>query len=504
MKKKLIIFGVVIITVIIVAATFLNPTSAEEGPALFTTAERGEFTVEVTTTGELSAERSTKIMGPVNAREYGIRQITVQRLVEEGTQVREGDFVAQLDPSELYDKIQQEKDQLDAQIAEFENAKIDTALTLRSERDKLINLDYQIEEKQLQLDQSQYEPPATIKKYQNELEKLKRDKERAIEEYALKIQQAKAKMIEETADLRRRQTRYNDMQEVLQGFTIMAPQSGMVIYTKMMGGERVTEGSQIQVWSPEVAELPDLSSMITTTYINEVDIRKVKVGQPVQIGLDAFPDKKLSGRVTRVARVGQQNPNSDAKVFEVIARVNERDADLRPAMTTSNIIITEKLDDVVHVPLECLNVYNDSINFVIRKNGTLQEVKVGLTNSNEAVIEMGVEAGDVLYLSRPDGIEGKEPKLIPELNGTRNQKYETTNPENPLNEGEWLMPDGTPMSPQMIQGLKDRGITDPEQAKQMMERFRNGGGQRGGQRPQGGAPQGGDRSGATRSGQAGN
>jgi len=500
MKKKLIIFGVVV-TVVIVAAVLLNPSAVEEGPSLFTTAERGEFTVEVTTTGELSAERSTKIMGPVNAREYGIRQITVQRLVEEGTQVREGDFVAQLDPSELYDKIQQEKDQLDAQIAEFDNAKIDTALTLRSERDKLINLDYQIEEKKLQLEQSQYEPPATVQKYRNELDKLNRDKQRAIEEYSLKIEQAKAKMIEETADLRRRQTRYDDMQEVLNGFTINAPQSGMVIYTKQ-GNERVVEGSQIQVWMPEVAELPDLSSMISTTFINEVDIRKVKVGQEVQIGLDAFPEKKLTGRVNRVARVGQQNPNSDAKVFEVVVRVNERDNDLRPAMTTSNIIITEKLDDVVHIPLECLNTYNDSINYVIKKNGTLQEVKVGLTNSNEAVIELGVEEGDVLYLSRPDNIDGKEPKLLPEMDGQRNLKYENASPENPLNDGQWLMPDGSPMPEQMIQSLKDRGITDPEQAKQMMERFRNGGGQRGGQRPQGGA--GSERGGAARSGQAGN
>ncbi|WP_420388032.1 efflux RND transporter periplasmic adaptor subunit [Roseivirga sp.] len=490
MKKKLIIFGVVV-TVVIVAAMFLNPSTVEEGPALFTTAERGEFTVEVTTTGELSAERSTKIMGPVNAREYGIRQITVQRLVEEGTQVKEGDFVAQLDPSELYDKIQQEKDQLDAQIAEYENAKIDTALTLRGERDKLINLDYQIEEKNLQLEQSQYEPPATIKKYQNELEKLKRDKERAIEEYQLKIEQAKAKMIEETSDLRRRQSRYDNMQEVLEDFTIMAPQAGMVIYTKS-GSERIVEGSQIQVWMPEVAELPDLSSMISTTYINEVDIRKVKVGQPVEIGLDAFPEKKLTGRVTRVARVGQQNPNSDAKVFEVIARVNERDGDLRPAMTTSNVIITQKLEDVVYVPLECLNVYNDSINYVIKKNGTLQEVLVGMTNSNEAVIESGVEEGDILYLSRPESAEGKEPKLLPELDGKRNQKYEIA-PETPLNDdSKWVLPNGEPMSPEMIQRLKDRGITDPSQLQNMM----NGrGGRSGGQRPST------ERSGAERSGQ---
>ncbi len=484
MKKKLIIFGIVVVTVIVVAATVFNPEKAESGPALLTTVEKGEFTVEVTTTGELSAERSTKIMGPASARDYGIRTITIQRLVEEGTQVREGDFVAQLDPGELYDKIQQEKDQLEAQVAEYDNAKIDTALTLRGERDQLINLDYNIEEKRLQLDQSQFEPPATIKKYENELAKLRRDKERALEEYQLKIEQAKAKMIEETADLRRRQGRYDAMQQLLQEFTINAPQAGMVIYSKN-GGDRLIEGSSISPWSPEVAELPDLTSMLSTTFINEVDIRKVKTGQNVEIGLDAFPEKKLSGRVTRVARVGQQNPNSDAKVFEVQVRLNERDGDLRPAMTTSNVIITEKLEDVLHIPLECLNTYNDSINYVIKKNGVLQEVKVGLTNSNEAVIEMGVAEGDVLYLSRPDNIEGKEPVLIPELNGTRMQKYQPA-PEQMLNDdSQWLMPDGTQMSPEVIQRFKDRGM-DATQATELMKRM-GGGGQRGGQRPAGGA-----------------
>ena len=126
----------------------------------------------------------------------------------------------------------------------------------------------------------------------------------------------------------------------------------------------------------------------------------------------------------RVARVGQQNPNSDAKVFEVVVRLNERDRDLRPAMTTSNVIVTQKLDSVVYVPLECLHVYNDSINYVVKKGGRLQEVKVGLTNSNEAVIEKGVEENDILYLSMPTSAEGKEPTLIAELNGLRNLKPE--------------------------------------------------------------------------------
>jgi HlyD family secretion protein len=483
MRKKLIIIGLVVVTALVVALTVFNSEVKEDGISLFATAEKGEFKVEVTTTGELSAERSTKIVGPIAARDFNIRNMTIQKLVDEGTQVRKGEFVAELDKGELYEKIQTEKDQLDAQIAEYDNAKIDTALTLRGERDKLINLDYSVEEKKLQLEQSQYEPPATVKKYENELEKLLRDKERAIENYNLKRQQAKSQMIEETADLNRRQDRYNKGLKLLEDFTIYAPQDGMVIYTKGFGGDRIVEGSQINTFAPDVAELPDLSSMISTTYINEVDIRKVKIGQPVEIGLDAFPDKRLSGKVSRVARVGQQNPNSDAKVFEVIVRVNERDGELRPSMTTSNVVITQNLQDVVHIPLECLHVYNDSINYVIKKSGVLQEVKVGLTNSNEAVIELGVEEGDVLYLSMPDGMDGKEPKLIPEMNGTRMQKYELTPVGPEENDLEWKMPDGSPMSPEMIQRLKDRGITDPSQMQQMFQR----GGQRpagtGGQRP---------------------
>ncbi len=395
-------------------------------------------------------------MGPIAARDYGIRQMTVQRLVEEGTQVRKGDFVAELDKSELYDKTQTEKDQLDAQVAEYDNAKIDTALTLSGERDKLINLDYSIEEKKLQLEQSQYEPPATIKKYENELEKLKRDKDRAIENYDLKIKQAKAKMIEETADLKRRRDRYNRMVALLSDFTIRAPQDGMVIYAKGgFGGDRIVEGSTVSPWNPQVAELPDLSSMISTTYINEVDIRKVKNGQVVELGLDAFPEKQLSGKVIRVARVGQQNPNSDAKVFEVVVRLNERDRDLRPSMTTSNVIVTKQLENVVYVPLECLHVFNDSINYVIKKGGIPQEVHVGLTNSNDAEIKEGIAAGDVLYLSIPSNIEDKEPNLLASMDGKRMEKYELNEVDE--TEEKCEMPDGSPMPEQLIQRFRDRG-----------------------------------------------
>ncbi len=98
---------------------------------------------------------------------------------------------------------------------------------------------------------------------------------------------------------------------------------------------------------------------------------------------------------------------------------------------------------------------------------------------------MGVEEGDVLYLSMPDNLGDKVPALIPELDGTRQQKYDVNDADVPEEEP-WLNRDGTPMSPQQIERMKSFGITSPADMREKMKQFRRGGGQGGG-RPSGGS-----------------
>ena len=109
MKKRLIIFLAVIAVAIVIMLTVFKPGSDDQKAALYAGVKKGDFIVEVNTTGELSAERSTNIMGPVGAREYGIRQMTIQSIVDEGTLVKKGDQVAVLDVSELYDRTRQSR-----------------------------------------------------------------------------------------------------------------------------------------------------------------------------------------------------------------------------------------------------------------------------------------------------------------------------------------------------------------------------------------------------------
>jgi multidrug efflux pump subunit AcrA (membrane-fusion protein) len=346
--------------------------------------------------------------------------------------VKKGDWVASLDRSEFQNRYDEKQLALEREQAEFVQTQLDTTLQLRQARDELINLKYAVEEKQIVLEQSQYEPPATIKQAEINLARAEREYSQATENYKIKERQNSERMKEQYTELRKAQNEFAAIERLSESFTILAPEDGMVIYTKGWDNKPIKAGSQINTWDPTVATLPDLAQMISKTYVNEVDVRKVKPGQPVEIGLDAYPDKKLTGVVTKVANVGEQRPNSDAKVFQVDVVISRSDPSLRPAMTTSNKIVTSLVEDALFVPLECLHSQFDSITYVFTRQGLntfKQEVMIGLTNANDAVLLAGVSEGDRVFLSVPSGLEDSQVDLLPEMNGKRQRPEEEEVPE---------------------------------------------------------------------------
>lgn len=427
MKRNLIIGGSIVV-VLLIAFFVVKGNRSTETADIIANVKTGPFKVEIETTGELEAKNSVKIMGPAGLREFRIYQTTIQSIVDEGTVVKKGDWVATLDQSEFQTKLNEKKIELDRENAEYIQTQLDTTLELREARDQLINLKYSVEEKEIILEQSKFEPPATIKQAEINVERAEREYSQALENYKIRKKKNAAKMREQSAELRKVQNEHDAMMEAIKGFRILAPEAGMVIYHKNpWDGKPLKAGSQINLWDPTVATLPDLTTMMSKTYVNEVDVRKVKSGQMVEVGLDAYPDKKLVGSVMRVANVGEQRPNSDAKVFEVSVEIEGTDPTIRPSMTTSNKIITKLIDSAVFIPLECLHSHFDTVTYVFKRQGlniVKQEVIMGVTNANDAVIVSGLEIDDRVYLSLPGGQEDKDIELLPEMDGKRNKKEE--------------------------------------------------------------------------------
>jgi len=480
MKKYSLIFLGVIVVIVVIFFAFKGSNKSESNEVIITV-KSGKFIVDITTTGELEAKNSVKIQGPSRLREFRIYNVTINDIIPEGTVVSKGDWIANLDRSEFNTKMQDQQIEVEQAQSQFIQTQLDTALQMRQARDELINLAYGVEEAELVLEQSAYEPPATVKQNEINLDKAKRSYQQAKDNYIIKFEQNKAKMADVSADLRKSQRELNSMLELANSFTVYAPEDGMVIYSKGWDGKAIKAGSQINSWDPTVATLPDLTTMVSKTYINEVDVRKIGPGQKVEIGLDAFPEKKLTGIVTNVANVGEQRPNSDAKVFEALIEIQGSDDMLKPSMTTSNRIITSVIDTALFIPLECLHSKDDSISYVYVRKGikkVKQEIKLGGTNNNEAVVDLGLEAGDKVYLSVPGGMEEESIALLPELDGKRSIKEEAKVAEKPK-ECVITLPDG-------------RKITVPADAKPgEMRRMRPGGGQ-GQKRPAQSGEQGGN------------
>lgn len=405
-NKKTILITSLVLVVLTGFLLYLRNSNTGEGEELLTQVQRGEFKIVISTTGELEAMNSIEIKGPSRLRQARLWQVNIDDIVEEGTTVKKGDYVGRLNASELTDRISEQENDLEQRLTEYTEVKLDTALTLREARDNLINLNFAVEEKQLILEQSQYEPPATIKQVEMDLEKARRSLRQAKENYELQKQKAQAEVRRSKAKLEERQMEVDFLKELASEFNVVAPEDGMVIYKRDHTGKRIGKGGTIHAWDPVMATLPDLRKMRSKTYVNEVDIRQIKKGQRVNIGLDAYPDKRLTGEVVNVANVGEQRPNSDAKVFQVDVEVFESDTTLRPAMTTSNDIIAEVHADVLYIPLESLHSQGDSVAFVFLKEGLSiqrKQIEAGKVNSNEIIVTRGLKEGDFIYLSVPEG-----------------------------------------------------------------------------------------------------
>jgi len=399
-------------------AWYAWPSSSAGAEAqLLAPVKSGEFKVLVTTTGELRARKFVQVTGPAGAQSVQVYQTKISSIVPEGTVVKEGDVIAELDRQPVAAKVADVTLSLQKAQADFTTAQLDSALNLAQAREDVRTAEFALEEKKLAREQAKYEAPTIKRQAEIDLEKAQRALEQSKRNLSTKTKQAVAKMSSVGADLGRQQNNLKNLETVRDQFSVRAPAPGMVIYVREWNGKKKGVGSQWQPWDPSVATLPDLTQMESETYVNEVDVRKLALGQKVQISLDADPTKKLAGTVTRIANVGEQRPNQDSKVFEVKIEIATPDTTLRPGMTTANAIEVASVPRVLSVPLEAV-VNDGGFSYVYKKDGrsvVRQMVETGAMNDNEIVVRRGVAAGDRVLLTPPVDHAGVQTVVIPGL-----------------------------------------------------------------------------------------
>ncbi len=408
MNKKLWLLTAAVITVFLLAFFIFSPPK-NDNTAITATVQRGPFEILVYSTGQLESENSDNILIPekMNDRQTRISSLTITDIVDEGTYVDSGDYVATLDHQAVQEQLKAALDDLERTLSEYEDSKIDSNLNLSNQRDLIVNAQLDLEEKEIAVQESAYEAPSVQRKVEMDLDKAKRKLDQVKTAYELITQQETNKVARRFITYKQVRERVDALNELMNSLIIHSPRAGIISYYQYPFGGTVKTGSRVSQWNPYIATFPNMNNLVTKTFINEIDIALIQKGQKVKIGIDAFPDKVLPGEVVSVANMGQLMPNSDAKVFEIKIKVNGSDPELKPAMTTSNTIQTNAFQDTLFIPIESV-FSNDSMSFVYIADGneTRQIIETGEQNENFVVVRQGLKEGQQVYLNEPENADG--------------------------------------------------------------------------------------------------
>lgn len=383
---------------LIIASFF---TSKDENQILYAEVSEDVFKISVVEQGEIRAAKATTVVTP----RVGWSSMTLTYLIPEGTTVKEGEVVATFEPGEVLKRQQDAESELNILKADLDKTMANYGSNVSDADANLKSQELAFELSKLQLERSKFdaemERRSAFLKYQQDSIALNRAKDglsskkiignSEVAQLKLKIKQAENNLQKAVDDINK--------------LTIKAPIPGLVVYEESWNtGRKIEKGSQLWPNQP-IMQLPDLSSVQTTTNINEVDISRIKKDQDVIVKLDAFPQYSYKGKVIEVASVGKQKNNSStAKVFDIVINILNQDSVMKPGMTTSNEIIIETIKLAKFVPIESV-FEEDGKSFVYVKSAfgnKKVEVKVGPKNENHAVILEGVSKGDKVALSNPD------------------------------------------------------------------------------------------------------
>lgn len=133
---------------------------------------------------------------------------------------------------------------------------------------------------------------------------------------------------------------------------VTSPMSGVVITKGVELGETVTSGVSSFNEGTVMFTVADLKSLIIRVNLNEVDIAKVRVGQPVRVTLDAYPQKIFDGKVRFVAPAAKLVDK--IKVFAVEVALDQLTDAFRTGMSANVEILGERRDHALSIPLEAL------------------------------------------------------------------------------------------------------------------------------------------------------
>jgi len=235
------------------------------------------------------------------------------------------------------------------------------------------------------------------------LDKAKRGMASQLESYEANVEREKANIARANQLIRTAETR-------LKVKEITAPRDGVVVYARASenkGNEKIQLG-MIPYEGQPILYLPDPSTIVADTEVNEVDIGKVQVGGPTELQLDSLPGVTFRGTVLKIGSLARMKLTpagtpSGIKVFDVTVKIDDKDERIRPGLSATVGIIVERRDNVLSVPLSAVLARKGGQAVLVANGRRIEERTLVLGSSNEhhVVVEEGLREGERVLVNPP-------------------------------------------------------------------------------------------------------
>ena len=394
-----VVAGVLVASAILAVVFYRSHKPVADSQAI-ATVERTQFVRVLRLKGTTEAVQSRTIAAPILAGAQ-LGTLVITRLVPAGAKVKRGDLLVE------FDRQAQIKDALDKQ-ADYQK------------------FASQVGENQAQEDAAKAKDETELKQAEDELKKDDLEMRRNeilsridVEKNQENLEQAKANLLQlhQTFDLKRRSAQaairilelqrdrsHEDMlhaQGNANQMQILAPIDGVVVlHTVWKQGSmgEVKEGDQVRP-GISLMDVVDPSLMQVRVSANQQDIADLRIGQPAQVRLDAYPEIVFPSRLEELAPLGVPgNFSQKLHTFTAIFSIQGNNPKLMPDLSAATDVELERRDAVLVAPRESV-IPEGHDKYVWVKTGLglrKQQVTTGPQNDTQVVIQSGVSAGDVL------------------------------------------------------------------------------------------------------------
>ncbi len=299
--KKLLIISVIIVAVA-AGGYFLFWSGGGKETALAVQSKivmptRGDLRVAINSTGKVEPVKTVEVKSKASGE-------IIHLGFEEGDYVKQGDLLCKIDPELV-------KFEYDKAVADLAVAKVSLQTTEREVARQKEMFDKQLVS------------------------------EAEMESKQLTLEQARASLVRAEASV-------SNAKKSLDDTVVRAPISGLIVLCNVEVGNIIASGISNVSGGTALMQIAQVDSVFIVAQVDETDIGKVELGQPVEVEADAFPDQSFKGEVLKIAPMAQVQQN--VTIFEVTTKVDNAERKLKSGMNANIEIITAFAENALLIP----------------------------------------------------------------------------------------------------------------------------------------------------------